>query len=108
MKIIEITHNKSCYGTAFYGSTFKATVNEIKKLFGKEDYIGDEYCKSQHDWCLEGKMDGGNSYEFSIYDWKEYREYGDDEIIDWHIGGSNHERTDAFRVKIEEMLEEIR
>lgn len=108
MKAIEIKHNSSVYGTSFHGSTFKATANELRKLFGNEDYIGDKYCKVQYDWDIEGKMDNGKTYEFSFYDWKEYRDYSDDEVIEWHIGGSSNELTDAVRVKVEEMLAGIR
>ena len=108
MKAIEIKHNSSVYGTSFHGSTFKATANELRKLFGNEDCIGDKYCKVQYDWDIEGKMDDGKTYEFSVYDWKEYRDYSDDEVIEWHIGGSSNELTDAVRIKVEEMLAGIR
>ena len=108
MKAIEIKHNSSVYGTSFHGSEFKATVNELRELFGEEDCTGDEYDKSQHDWGIEGKMDDGETYEFSFYDWKEYREYDNDETISWHIGGTNKELTEAVRVKVEEMLAGIR
>lgn len=108
MKAIEIKHNSSVYGTAFYGSTFDATVNELRKLFGEEDNTGSSCDKVQHDWSIEGRMDDGQSYEFSFYDWKEYRKYGNNEVINWHIGGSNNELTDAVRIKVEEMLAGIR
>jgi len=108
MKAIEVKQNSSVYGKSFHGSEFNATVNELRKLFGEEDFMGEEYDKTQHDWAIEGKMDNGRTYGFSIYDWKEYRFYGNDETISWHIGGDNKELTDAVRVKVEEMLMGIR
>jgi hypothetical protein len=32
---------------------------------------------------------------FTIYDWKEYRQYSNDELIEWHIGG--HRGLDAIK-----------
>lgn len=107
MKAIEIKSNNSVYGSSFHGSTFNATTNELRKLFNK-DNGGDQYDKVQHDWGIEGKMDDDKTYDFSIYDWKEYRNYDDDEVINWHIGGDNAELTDAVCEKVEEMLAKIR
>lgn len=49
-------------------------------------------------------MDDGEVYQFSIYDWKEYREYEDDEPITWHIGGADKELTDAVAKAINKLL----
>ena len=107
MKAVKLTSNDLSSGSAFYGSTINATTNELRKLFGDEA-DGDPYGKVQHEWGIDGEMDDDSIYEFSIYDWKEYREYSDDEMIEWHIGGENKTLTDAVKKKIEEMLAGIR
>ena len=107
MKAVKLTSNDASFGSAFYGSVFYATTNELRKLFG-QDIEGDPYGKTQHEWGIDGEMDNDSIYEFSIYDWKEYREYSDDEIIEWHIGGENKTLTDAVKNKVEEMLAGIR
>ena len=41
--------------------------------------------KTQNEW----EMQTEDGTAITIYDYKEYREYSDDEKIEWHIGANN-------------------
>ena len=41
---------------------------------------------------------------FSVYDWKEYRSYTDDETIEWHIGGHDKATTDHAMYTLRRMM----
>ena len=69
--------------TSFHGHTFRATVNEIIEFCGDPDSVcNDSGDKVQYDWVFETE----DGRVFTIYDWKEYRLFGPDETIEWHIG----------------------
>ena len=85
--------NKSLNGTSFHMSTVSATVNELKQVLGEVRYTGEFDDKVQNEWLMELK----NGDVFSVYDWKEYKQYSNDDVIEWHIGG--HDRTITERAK---------
>ena len=83
---------KNWSGTSFFDITVECTVNKLKDLFGEADeHIEDIDEKSQYNWNLQ--TDKGAF--FCIYDWKEYRELDEDEIIEWHVG---HKKQDMEEV----------
>jgi hypothetical protein len=85
-----LAHDKAAATmTSFYSVTIDATVNELKEVLGEPAYYpgdgnwGDG--KTTWNWIMrnsEGDV-------FTVYDWKYYREIGEDEEINWHIGGFN-------------------
>lgn len=77
-------------GTSFHGQTVYATVNDLTKICG-DPYCGDIEDKVQYEWIME-TSDG---IPFTIYDWKEYRQYSKEDVIEWHIGG--HRGLDAIK-----------
>ena len=77
-------------GTSWHGHTVYATVDQLKKVCG-DPYYGDSNDKVQHEWTMSTDDDT----PFTIYDWKEYRQYPNDELIEWHIGG--HRGLDAIK-----------
>lgn len=80
-------------GTSFYGLIFKSSVNDIKKKFGEPDIHYDNADeKVQNDWRLQTEK--GNF--FSIYDWKIYEQYSDEEKLFFHVG---HFKKDYDDVK---------
>lgn len=85
--------NKSLNGTSFHMSTVSATVNQLKQVLGEVRYTGDFDDKVQNEWLMELK----NGDVFTVYDWKEYKQYSNDDVIEWHIGG--HDRTITERAK---------
>ena len=76
--------NESSVGTSFHGHTVKATIGELKAIFGEPDFQGDDFGdnKLTHEWVFETAE--GNV--FTLYDWKEYRKIPEYEVIEWHIG----------------------
>ena len=84
---------KNSSGTSFHGITINATYNELVKAIGKPQYTSTPDDKSQYDWVCETE----NGTVFTVYDWKEYRNFGDDEKIEWHIGAHDKQKSsDAF------------
>ena len=77
-------------GTSWHGHTVTATVNQLKEVCGTP-YYGHPDDKTQHEWTMTTE----DGTPFTIYDWKEYRQYSNDEAIDWHIGG--HQSKDAIK-----------
>jgi hypothetical protein len=86
----QLTNTNLIAGTSFFGTTFPASVNQLKEAIGQPTYErnnGDD--KTNFEWNME--LEDGTV--FSIYDWKEYRAIDQDEVIDWHIGGKNGDNT---------------
>ncbi len=78
-------------------STFRATQHQIEKAFGEPtDGCCDIDEKVQNEWEL---MSG--SHIVTIYDWKEYRNYGYNEVLEWHIGSDCDESDFISEVKSE-------
>ena len=81
--------NKSMNGTSFHGATFSATLADLQIILGAPNHTSDQYDKVQNEWEME--LEDGTV--FSVYDWKEYRNYGDKDTIEWHIGGNCEKDT---------------
>lgn len=73
-------------GSSFHGHTVNASKEDLEKVCGEVMYSDDDTDeKVQNEW----EMQSEDGTPFTIYDWKEYREYSDTEKIEWHIGASN-------------------
>ena len=73
-------------GTRFHNHDFLAAIEDIEKVCGKVMYTeSDIREKTQNEWEMQSK----DGTPFTIYDWKEYREYDKQEKINWHIGAEN-------------------
>ena len=81
------------FGGGCLMTEFKASYNDVKAIFGKPNCEGSGDNKTTHEWQL---IDDSGSI-FNIYDWKEYRDIPLDEVISYHIGGSD--RSGAMRLK---------
>jgi hypothetical protein len=78
--------DKSANGTSFYDDTFTATVADLRRVLGQPKFeSNDGQDKVNFDWIME--TEGGEP--FTVYDWKYYRPLGEDELIEWHIGGNS-------------------
>jgi hypothetical protein len=92
---------QSISGTSFHGTTINATVNQLISICGEPcciDNTGED--KVNFEWQME--LDNGDV--FTIYDWKEYRVIGLDEVINWHIGGRNETTTNQACDELLNML----
>jgi len=95
---------KSPNDISFYGQTISLSRNELQTLCACEpDSYGDPNDKVQYEWIME--TSGGDV--FTIYDWKEYRTFSDDETIEWHIGANSQEialdALDEIKVSIDQL-----
>ena len=89
-------------GTSFHGDTVTATVDQLVKICGKP-YYGHSGDKVQHEWTMQTE----DGTPFTIYDWKEYREYPNDELIEWHIGGNRGLDSIKGRKEVESALSRV-
>ncbi len=76
--------NTPFISTSFHGQTILASVNQIKAVCGEPCWRGGGD-KTTVEWDM---LTSDGSF-FTIYDWKEYREFSDDERIEFHIGGES-------------------
>ena len=95
---IELTkQQKFVSGTSYHCDDIKATKKELIQLFGNPEE-GD-YDKVMYEWSMSAL-----DIPFNIYDWKKYRNFGDDEIIYWHIGARTPEESLFAKILIEQWL----
>lgn len=96
IKVLEDLHD--VLGTTFQGDTILTTTDSLIKLFGEP--IRNPYPeKITREWNLVY-----NGIPFTIYDWKEYREYSDNERIYFHIGAREMEES---KIVLKELLKEL-
>lgn len=82
-------------GTGFYDYVLVASVDELISMFGEPTFHYEcPWEKSQYYWILLCK-DGEKDIPFTIYDWKEFRPFGNAEIIMWHLGTRNEEESEV-------------
>lgn len=87
--------------TSFHFITIRTTVNKLTEVLGEAQIIdntGDD--KVNFDWNCETE-DGD---VFTIYDWKEYRPIGLNEMIEFHIGGESKSITEQAKMELLDML----
>ena len=93
--------DKSATGTSFYDTVIRTTVNKLINALGEAqwgDNSGED--KINFDWICETE----NGDVFTIYDWKEYRPIGSDEMIEFHIGGDNKSITEKAKRELLEII----
>ena len=95
-----IKTSKSTSGTSFHFDTVTTTKNMLESVLGEIDYSGDYEDKVQNEWNME--LETGEV--FTVYDWKEYRPYSNDDVIEWHIGGHDRIVTSQAKQLIEEKI----
>lgn len=90
-------------GTSFHDSTITASLTQLKTICGEPTCYGDTDDKVQYEWDME-TADGT---PFTIYDWKEYRKFGANEMIEWHIGGFSRYETSKAQDEVQETLAQL-
>ena len=96
--------NKSANGTSFHDTTFTASVADLRKILDEpqcEQNDGRDKCN--FDWTMETE----DGTIFTVYDWKEYRQLSEDEVIEWHIGGRSGLTTGKALSEITKALDSI-
>ena len=75
---------KSASGTSFFGDEFHAKVSDLRIILGLPKFeTNDGKDKTNFDWIMETE----SGEVFTVYDWKYYRPLGEEEMVEWHIGG---------------------
>ena len=92
--------NKNTAGTSFHSTTITCTQHQLETVLGKPQHgvSGDGKC--QVEWTCENK----NGNVITIYDWKEYREFDRNEMIEWHLGGFKWIDTIMAKQELVEMI----
>ena len=94
---------QSANGTSFHGDTVRATANQLIAICGEPEYRGDTSDKSQYDWVMETEF----GQVFTIYDWKEYRNFGMDEVLEWHVGANDSYTAGVGATELYSAVEEL-
>lgn len=92
--------NKTVNGTSFHGDTITTTLGVLKRVLGNPHYTGGVEDKVQNEW----EMETNSGEVFTVYDWKTYRPYTDNDLIEWHIGGHDEKTTQQAQQELEEIL----
>tara|TARA_R100000656_G_scaffold104051_1_gene75808 strand:- start:37 stop:375 length:339 start_codon:yes stop_codon:yes gene_type:complete len=94
-------------GTSWHGDYIISTVEELRTIFGPPDLVGGKTDKVQFEWLLDLEVSNslGTSARITLYDWKEYRKYDEDEVIRFHIGGFSGRITELAKREIEKLIE---
>lgn len=90
-------------GTSFHGDTVRATVNQLTAVCGEILCKGDSSDKSQYDWLMETE----DGQVFTVYDWKEYRNFGEDDVLEWHIGAHDSHTANIGATELYLAIEEL-
>jgi hypothetical protein len=92
---------KDTSGTSFHHITITTTVNELTRVLGEPDYKGnDGEGKINFEWECERE----NGDVITIYDWKNYRSIGLDEVIEFHLGGRSAMTTFEGKLELRALL----
>ena len=94
-------------GTSWHGDTIYSTVEELRQIFGPPDYVGGIDDRVQFEWLLDLEVSNslGTSARITIYDWKEYRKFNEEELIEFHIGAFSGKITELAKKEIEKLIE---
>lgn len=92
--------SKNSIDTTFHGDDIMLTRYMIENKIGEPDYTGDKDSKTQYEWICETE----NGDVFTIYDWKEYRDYNEYTPIVWHIGGHSKTVTEQALTELKQLF----
>ena len=73
--------------TSFHNVTIRTTVNKLMSIIPSHDVEVSKDVDEKYQYYFYFTNSMGE--EITIYDWKEYREVGLDEVLEFHIGSSD-------------------
>ena len=94
--------NADLENSSFHDSTINTTVSKLRKILGEDEGPSGDF-KTTYNWRKSIEING-IEIKFSVYEWKEYREFWEDEIIEWHIGGYNQSETELVRQELLKLI----
>lgn len=74
---------------SFHGVTISTTLNDLIRICGEPEVLkntNDDNFGAFDKVIYQWEMETSNGIPFNIYDWKEFRNFEPEEIIEWHIG----------------------
>lgn len=81
-------------GTSYFGCCFNRTVSEVEALLGSPTYSTNNYFeKTQREWYCLCTRESGKTFPITIYNYKDYDSFKEDNKTEWHIGGRNGSET---------------
>ena len=89
--------NRSTCGTSFHDTVLRTSIATLKELYGDptcDENSGEDKVNVEWEMVLTEESDTEGAV-FTIYDWKEYRVLDENEIVEFHIGGSNRYITNS-------------
>ena len=97
--------NKNVSGTSYHLHNIEATYNELVAILGEPTISqNDGEDKVNFMWDMETTDEN----VFDIYDWKEYRIIGEDEVIEWHIGANGVSQSAIAVIEVQAAIDELR
>jgi hypothetical protein len=72
--------------TSFYDVTILATPSELRAAIGEPQF---EENTGRDKVNMEWSCETSDCRAVTIYDWKERRKLGENQRVEWHIGGRN-------------------
>lgn len=89
--------NKSVAGTSFHDTTITTTLSKLIIALGEPQHLQNDGSDKTN---VNYKCETENGDVFTIYDWKEYRSIGMNEIIEFHIGGNSRSVTEQAKKEL--------
>lgn len=87
--------------SSFQGVVINTSVSTLIKVLGEPQYvINDGEDKVNYMWDCENS----EGKYFSIYDWKEGRPIGSDEIIEFHIGSESNYNSMLSKTELLDLM----
>lgn len=81
MNMFKRVDSDKVIGTSFHSGYVINCANDINNVLGTYDKVGDSDDKTMNEWYCEI-----DEIVFTVYDYKEYHNVADDEIIRYHVG----------------------
>ncbi len=97
MNMFKRVDSDKVIGNSFHNGYVINCATDINNVLGVYDKVGDFDDKTTHEWNYE--IDG---IVFSIYDYKEYHNVDDDEVIRYHVGTRTTDDTFYVLEKLKE------
>lgn len=91
----------STIGTSFYDVTIRATPSELRAAIGEPQF---EENTGRDKVNMEWSCETSDGRAVTVYDWKEGEELGENQRVEWHIGGWN--KIDCLHA-LEELMDAL-
>jgi hypothetical protein len=96
--------SQSIDGTSFHNVVVKCSLSTLTKVLGNPDCSGND---GENKINFEWEMETNDGDVFTVYDWKEYRSLNENELIEWHIGGTSRSITEQAAREIRDAIAKI-